>query len=150
AEYNGIKFNTANGAPANPEVTKEIEKLANGVSGPWSLVSSSDINQKPGTRNPERLKKFDPRPAYLARLKKIIDIAALKKAKLKVGADVLYGTGSGYLDTLLQETGCRTMVLHQGRDVNFGGHAPEPAEEQLAEMVRLMKKEKLVAAFGTD
>ncbi len=29
AEYNGIKFNMANGAPASPDVTHEIERLAN-------------------------------------------------------------------------------------------------------------------------
>ena len=28
AEYNGIKFNMANGAPASPEVTHDIERLA--------------------------------------------------------------------------------------------------------------------------
>src|SRR5580692_1017940 len=28
-EYNGIKFNMSNGAPASPEVTHEIERLAN-------------------------------------------------------------------------------------------------------------------------
>ncbi len=74
----------------------------------------------------------------------------LKKAKLKVGADVLYGTGKGYLDVFLKEAGCRTTVLHDWRDLNFGGHSPEPAAEQLAELKKVMKKEKLVAGFGTD
>jgi phosphoglucomutase len=41
-------------------------------------------------------------------------------------------------------------VLHNWRDVNFGGQPPEPAEEQLAELVKVMRKEKLVAGFGTD
>jgi len=150
ADYNGIKFNMANGAPASPEVTKEIERLANDVSGSAFQVSSSAVNPKPETRNSKRIQTFDPHPAYLSRLKKIIDVSALKKAKLKVGADVLYGTGKGYLDTFLKEAGCRTMVLHDWRDVNFGGHSPEPAEEQLAELIRLMKKEKMVAGFGTD
>src|SRR5207302_2066551 len=96
------------------------------------------------------IRTFDARPAYLARLKKIIDVSALKKAKLKIGADVLYGTGCGYLDAFLKDAGCRITVLHARRDVNFGGHSPEPAEEQLAELVHLMKKEKFVAGFGTD
>ena len=50
----------------------------------------------------------------------------------------------GYLDTFLKQAGCRTTVLHDWRDVNFGGHSPEPADEQLAELKRVMKKEKLV------
>jgi phosphoglucomutase len=150
SEYNGIKFNMANGAPASPDVTKEIEKIANDVSSSESRVPSYDQDPKPETRNPKRIQTFDPHPAYLARLRKIIDMSALKKAKLKVGADVLYGTGRGYLDTFLKEAGCRTTVLHDWRDVNFGGKPPEPAEDQLSELVGLMKKEKLVAGFGTD
>jgi len=140
SDYNGIKFNMANGAPASPEVTKEIERLSNDPSPARPQAPSA----------PSLVKSFDARPAYLTRLKKIIDVSALKKAKLKVGADILYGTGRGYLDTLLKDSGCRTTVLHDWRDVIFGGHPPEPAEEQLVEMVRVMKKEKLVAAFGTD
>jgi alpha-D-glucose phosphate-specific phosphoglucomutase len=139
AEYNGIKFNMANGAPASPEVTKDIERLAN-----------SHSSSSPAASGRGSIRTFDPRPAYLARLKKIIDVASLKKAKLKVGVDVLYGTGRGYLDTFFKEAGCRTTVLHPWRDVTFGGHPPEPAEEQLAELVRVMKKEKLAAGFGTD
>ncbi len=147
AEYNGIKFNMANGAPASPDVTKEIERLANS----FDPATRRNGDPAPTRRSSDPLiRKFDAHPAYLARLKKVVNVSLLKKAKLKVAADVLYGTGMGYLDTFLQQAGCRTTVLHHWRDVNFGGHAPEPAEEQLAEMVRVMKKEKLVVGFGTD
>lgn len=153
AEYSGIKFNTANGAPASPEVTKEIERLANAVVSEYRSVgvSGSHSGATPLPRYPVTpIRLFDPAPAYLAQLKKMINVPLLKKAKLKVAADVLYGTGRGYLDVFLKQSGCRTTVLHDFRDVRFGGMSPEPAEEQLAEMVRLMKKEKLVAGFGTD
>ncbi len=149
AEYNGIKFNMANGAPASPDVTKDIERLANG-SEEARKQGSELTSLPPRPLASSLIKVFDPRPAYLSRIRKIIDLSALKKAKLKVGADVLYGTGKGYLDTLLKEAGCRTTVLHDWRDVNFGGHHPEPADEQLAELKKVMKKEKLVAGFGTD
>jgi phosphomannomutase len=96
------------------------------------------------------IKKFDPRPAYLTKLRKIIDVKALKKARMKVGVDVLYGTGRHYLDTFFAEAGCTTTVLHDWRDVLFGGHSPEPAEIQLAELVKVMRQKKLVAGFGTD
>ncbi len=146
AEYNGIKFNMANGAPASPEVTKEIERFANESGPPTPTLPLEGGGSKGGGG----VRTFDPRPAYLARLKKIIDVSVLKKARLKVGVDVLYGTGRGYLDTLLKEAGCRITLLHDWRDVTFGGQPPEPAEEQLDELVRVMKKEKLVAGFGTD
>ncbi len=139
AEYNGIKFNMANGAPASPEVTEDIERLANSTD---TMPNSSGAAAA--------IRVFDPRPSYLAKLRKEIDLGALRKAKLKVAADVLYGTGRGYLDELLKEAGCRVSVLHDWRDVTFGGHSPEPASEQLKEMVQRMRREKLVAGFGTD
>lgn len=158
ADYNGIKFNMANGAPASPEVTHEIERMANdphlkvigtesrsdGGSGQSSDSSASRKSSVPPIR------MFDAHPAYFRQLRKVVDVAALKKAKLRVGADVLYGTGRGYLDRFLQEAGCRVTVLHDRRDVLFGGHSPEPAEEQLSELVKTMRREKLVAGFGTD
>lgn len=139
AEYNGIKFNMANGAPASPEVTHAIEALANGP----------DLSPA-GDRAPGRIATFDARPGYLARLRQLIDTSVLKKARMRVGADVLYGAGMGYLETFLQEAGCRTVVLHNWRDVCFGGRSPEPAVGQLAELVRVLRKEKLTLGLATD
>jgi len=143
AEYNGIKFNGPEGAPATPDMTKEIERLANAapLAPPVPAVSPDDE---------KRIQTFDPRPAYLAELRRVINVSLLKKAKLKVGVDVLYGTGRGYLDTFLQSAGCKTVVLHDWRDVIFGGQPPEPAEPQLAELIQRIRKEHLMAGFGTD
>ena len=33
------------------------------------------------------------------------------------------------------------MVLHTNRDVYFGGHHPEPADEQLGELKSVMQEE---------
>lgn len=150
AEYNGIKFNMANGAPASPEVTHEIERFANENDGRGVRLDAHGAGLQPHAPPKGMIRHFDPRPAYLARLRRTIDVAALKKAKMRVGADVLYGTGRGYLDQFLKEAGCKVTVLHDWRDANFGGLPPEPAKEQLEELVRRMKKEKLVAGFGTD
>ena len=55
-EYQGIKFSTADGAPAMPEVTKQVEhRIAN-------KMSAFD---EPGGE----ITEFDPRPAYLDGLK---------------------------------------------------------------------------------
>lgn len=143
AEYNGIKFNGPEGAPATPDMTHEVERLAN-------MAPEHPAAPAPTKDDLKRIKEFDPRPAYLAALRKVINVSALKKAKLKVGVDVLYGTGRGYLDTFFAQAGCKPVVLHNYRDVTFGGQPPEPAEEQLAEMIQIIRKEKLTAGFGTD
>src|SRR5438876_5434482 len=59
-EYNGIKFSTPDGAPALPEVTKQIEKEIVAADG---IPSASRSATQP----------LDCKPAYLARLREIID-----------------------------------------------------------------------------
>src|SRR6476660_7374981 len=64
-EYSGIKFSTPDGAPALPEATSAIEALiaTNGtVSGPAKIAPQS----------------IDPKPAYLARLKEIVDLELIR------------------------------------------------------------------------
>ena len=55
-EYQGIKFSTADGAPALPEITKQIEYI---------------IENKPNVEDASggSIESFDPRPAYLEDLK---------------------------------------------------------------------------------
>src|SRR5687768_11240797 len=76
AEWQGLKFSTSNGAPATPEVTKQIEARVNElISQSWSM--------KPAVAGRFECKTIDPRPAYSKQLKRLIDFRAIKKAKLK-------------------------------------------------------------------
>jgi alpha-D-glucose phosphate-specific phosphoglucomutase len=136
-EYNGIKFSTAYGGPAPVEVTREIEK---------------NIKQKvePPAEKGGAIEKFDPLPAYLERIKELVDFKAIRRARLKIGVDVLYGCGRGYLDRLLADAGCRVTVLHDDLDPSFGGLPPEPAKEQLKELVALVRKNKLHLGLALD
>src|SRR3954466_9046297 len=64
-EYNGIKFSTPDGAPALPEVTKQIEA---------EIAAADKENQSPTSRRPQATPaSLDPRGSYLARLGEIID-----------------------------------------------------------------------------
>src|ERR1051326_3097889 len=76
AEYQGLKFSTSNGAPAHPEVTKEIEShIAKRQAENWSMQSAVI-----GTYG---CKTIDPQPEYFKHLRKLIDFSAIRKAKLK-------------------------------------------------------------------
>ena len=66
-------------------------------------------------------KTFNPQPDYFKQLHKLIDFAVLKKAKLKVAVDLEYGTGRGYLDTLLEKVGAKVTLFHNESDPLFGG-----------------------------
>jgi alpha-D-glucose phosphate-specific phosphoglucomutase len=145
-QYNGLKFSPAWGGPALPETTKDIETRANALlekncGAPLPLVDA---------REKGIAEEVDLRKAYLDDLKKKIDFDAIRKSKLKVACDLLYGTGRDYLDTSLRDAGCLVTAIHDYRDTMFGGHAPEPSEENLAELSALMKKGKFDVGLAVD
>jgi len=143
AEWQGLKFSTSNGAPATPEATKQIESRVNDLLAQnWSIKSAVV-----GTFE---CKTIDPRPAYFKQLKKLLDFRAIKKAKLRVAIELMYGTGRGYLDTLLEEAGARITVFHNEINPLFGGHHPEPNAEGMAEVSKLVRSGKAQLGLGLD
>ena len=138
-EYSGIKFSTLDGAPALPEVTSAIESLiaTNGASH-----SAAQAKATPGS--------IDPKPAYLARLKEIVDLQLIRTSGLKVVFDPLWGAARGYSDELLRDAGVPVSTVHDVRDVLFGGHAPEPEDHLLNEMRQQMKETGARIGIATD
>lgn len=115
-EYCGIKFNPADGSPAPPEVTQQIESII-------ASLEESKISTMPlveANKN-DLFEIFDPKPDYLNALAKIIDFDAIKKAKLKVIVDLMYGTAMGYLDELCSKLTTEVEIFHNYRDPYFGG-----------------------------
>ncbi len=143
AEYQGLKFSTSNGAPATPEVTKQIEaNIAKLHVQKWSF--------KGAVIGTYQCPTFDPQPAYFKQLRKLIDFAALKKAKLKVAVELEYGTGRGYLDTLLQGVGAKVTVFHNEINPLFGGHHPEPNAAGMADVSKFVRSGKAQMGLGLD
>jgi len=143
AEYQGLKFSTSNGAPATPDVTKQIEaNIAKLQAENWTF--------KGAVIGTFECKTFDPRPDYFKQLRKLVDFAAIKKAKLKVAVELMYGTGRGYLDTLLEDAGAKITLFHAERDPLFGGHHPEPNAEGMAEVSKFVRSGKAQIGLGLD
>ena len=143
AEYQGLKFSTSNGAPAQPEVTKQIEaNIAQLQSRGWGIQGAVI-----GTYE---CKTFDPQPAYFKQLNKLVNFAAIKKAKLRIGVTVRYGTGRGYLDTLLEKAGAKVTVFDNELNPLFGGHHPEADAHGMAEVAKLVRSGKAQLGLGVD
>jgi phosphoglucomutase len=145
-EYNGLKFSPAWGGPALPETTKDIEARAN------ALIEKNSITAMPLAEAKDKglVEEVDLRKSYLDDLRKKVDTDVIRKAKLKVAADLFYGTGRGYLDAALQDAGCSVTAVHDHRDAYFGGHPPEPSEENLAELAAGMRKGKFDVGLSVD
>lgn len=136
-EYQGIKFSTADGAPALPEITKQIEEL---------IVNDSKAENKSGGT----IENFDARPGYLEDLKTKIRFDLIAQAKGKYAYDALWGTGRGYLDKILRDNNLEVETIHDWRDVTFGGRSPEPGEDHLEELVEAVKTKNLTLGLSTD
>ena len=143
AEYQGLKFSTANGAPAHPEATQQIEANA-------ARLQAQNWSFKAAIVGTYQCKTIDPQPDYFKQIRKLVDFATLKRARLKVAVELMYGTGHGYLDTLLQEAGAKITVFHDELNPLFGGHHPEPNAEGMAAVSRFVRSGKAQLGLGLD
>ena len=111
-KYNGFKFMAPDGSPADKEATGSVESL---------------LGKKLKVSTPAQVTTFDPRPEYFKQLQTVIDFDLLKKNKGKAVCDFVHGTGRGYLDHLLRESGWKVQTIRENPDPMFGGILPDPA-----------------------
>lgn len=145
--YSGLKFNSIWGGPALPETTHRIEV------GCDPYLTGED--QPKTGREAVGLKKrlivsHDPKPAYFKHLESLVDRSLLKKGKIRVVVDSLWGTGRGYLNEFLEKSGVQVTSIHTNRDVLFGGQSPSPDLENLKELKSTLVKQKAHLGLATD
>ncbi|HYO63085.1 MAG TPA: phosphoglucomutase/phosphomannomutase family protein [Pyrinomonadaceae bacterium] len=140
-EYSGMKFSTADGAPALPEVTRRVEEL---------VATTAEGEGEGASTGAGSVESFDPRPAYLADLKAKIRFDVIAKAGGGYAYDPLWGTGRGYLDAVMREHGIGVETIHDWRDVMFGGRSPEPDDAHLDELRAAVAKNRCALGLATD
>jgi phosphoglucomutase len=136
-EYQGIKFSTSDGAPALPEITRQIESIIASASGAE--------NAEGGT-----IERYDAHTAYLEDLKTKVRFDLLASAGGRYAYDALWGTGRGYLDKILRDDGLQVETIHDWRDVTFGGRSPEPGKDHLDELRAAVRSGNLTLGLATD
>jgi alpha-D-glucose phosphate-specific phosphoglucomutase len=139
-EYNGIKFSTHDGAPALPEVTKQIEAAIAALQSSNAPIPKSD----PGKES------TDVKPDFLKRLTELVDLKAIARSGIKVVYDPFWGAGRGYSSELLRQAGVPVETVHDFRDVLFGGHAPEPDDHLLGDAKAKMREIGSALCIATD
>ena len=141
-EYNGMKFSTADGAPALPEATRQVEQLISNA--------QPESGGATGNKNVGKIEVYDPRPSYIADLEKKLRFDVIARAGGSYAYDPLWGTGRGYLDKALRDHGLEVETIHDWRDVLFGGRSPEPDDAHLDELRAAMKRRGCVLGLATD
>ena len=144
--YNGLKFSPSWGGPALPETTQSIERLC-------ARIGEASTKRMPLSKAKELglVEYIDPSPAYLKRIKDLVDLSAVKKSCPKTALDLLNGTAKGYLDKLFAGSKKGSVVTRDWRDVMFpDGGAPEPNKANLSSLHKLMKKTHCKLGLATD
>jgi len=141
-EYNGLKFSTADGAPAMPEVTEEIERHIQAVQ-----IKNERLDVYERT---ELIEEIDPKDRYLNELRQKVDVDVIRKSGLRIAIDALYGTSRDYLDYFLLESGVELKIIHNYRDPYFGGFSPECNEKNLSDLRKVVAAEKFDLGLATD
>ncbi len=141
-EYNGLKYNTETGAPALPEETDKIEEEIRALASKHPVCPYYPRN--------EFVDKIDLQDDYLAFIQDKIDFEQIRKSKLKIAVDLLYGASREYLDEILEENHIPIEEIHGYVDPYFGGITPSCSEENIKELKTLVREKGCHLGIATD
>ena len=151
AQYHGLKYSGSDAGPALPEVTKDIEaRVAKIMERDAASSSSKSSAPHPKHTNDGLGEKVNLRADYLKRINELVRFDVIKKAKLKVVADVLHGAGAGYLDKALADHGIDVTARRTNRDCLFDGTGPDVSEENLQPLAQAVKETGAKVGLATD
>jgi alpha-D-glucose phosphate-specific phosphoglucomutase len=153
--WNGFKYKSQEGASAPSEITSQIEKNIAALTQTPSLKGRGLGKGIKRLALDRALKKglvdyIDPAPAYFKRLNQFINLEELRRQKLNIAVDPMYGAGSGYFKTLLQGENIKVTEINAERNPSFPGIQPEPIAKNLTKLSHLVVKQKADVGLATD
>ena len=113
----GFKYNPPNGGPAGADVTEAIEVAANAY-----LESALDgVRRLPHARalGASTTHRHDFIGTYIADLDSVIDLAAIRDARIRMGVDPLGGAGVRYWSRIAEHYGLDLTVVSEEVDPTF-------------------------------
>ncbi|HUW46197.1 MAG TPA: phosphoglucomutase/phosphomannomutase family protein [Dehalococcoidia bacterium] len=145
--WNGFKYKSQDGASAPDEVTSQIERNIASLTRRRGGVKRLALDKA--------LKKgvvdyLDPAPAYFEHLSHFVDIEELRRQKLNIIVDPMYGAGIGYFKTALQDGNLKITEINAERNPSFPQIQPEPIAKNLTKLSRLVVEQKADVGLATD
>lgn len=132
AIFNGLKIKTSEGGSAGKDITMAVEKLL--------FKSKPQYMDLESAKEKKLLEVKDLTSYYVKFLKSFVDLKKVRSVKLRILADIMYGSGGKFIREILKPGKSKVDYLHSEYNPSFGGINPEPIETNLAEMTRIMKK----------
>jgi len=120
---NGFKVRNETGGAIAPEGLKQIEA---GIPETVEAVKrmAYSVAEQQGL-----IVKFDPAPAYIEHIQKLIDLQPIKEAGLTVMVDAMWGNGAGWFPRLIGSGKTKVIEIHNVRNPSFPEmKRPEPIQ----------------------
>lgn len=103
----GFKYNPPNGGPADTDATNAIAKRANEI-----LRDGSGVKRVPLARALAAAARYDYLGAYVDDMPSVVDVAAIREAGVRIGADPLGGASVDYWGEIAQRHGLDLTVVN--------------------------------------
>ena len=129
-QYNGLKFLDEDGIGIPDEMDIEIERLY--FDAEPDRVEFHEIGQL--YQNDKVIDE------YVDEAVSKVDVEAIREANLKVVVDCGSGAGCFTAPYLIRKLGCDVTTLNSQPDGFFPGRNPEPIEENLQELIHVVKE----------
>ena len=117
---NGFKVRGSTGGAIDPNGLKQIEAF---------IPAGNDVNRLSFDKGVAQglIEQFDPAPAYLENLAKLINVTPIRQAGLKIVYDAMWGNGAGWLSSILNGGKTQVIEIHNTRNPIFPEMSrPEP------------------------
>lgn len=149
----GIKYNPPSGGPADTSITNWIQDKAN------SLLENFNIQKIPYEKAllAPTTKRFNYLKEYVDDLSSVIDMEAIKKAKIRIGVDPLGGAGIHYWKEIAKTYEIDLEIVNQTIDktfrfmtVDWDGKIRMDPSSQYAMQGLIQMKDRFDIAFACD
>jgi len=118
---NGFKVRNEFGGAIDPEGLKEIEGYI-----PSSMRDVRRLDLADAVKQ-GWIVYFDPAPAYIGQINRLVNLQSIRQAGLKVVIDSMWGNGAGWFTRLLEGGSTKIVEIHNARNPIFPDMArPEP------------------------
>lgn len=139
-EFNGIKAIDKDGTEMNRENEEAIEKIYH--EGSFARTDWARIGKL--TAHATAIER------YIGGILSKVDVAAIRRANLRVAVDCSNGAASFVTPKLLERLGVKYVTLNADPNGAFPGHNSEPTPENTKDLVELVKSGKFDFGFVHD
>jgi phosphoglucomutase len=154
-EDGGFKYNPPEGGPAGPEITRTIEERANQI----IAHGLKDVKRTSFEKalKADSTREYDYVTPYVEDFQDVIDMEAIAREGLKIGADPLGGAALDFFDRIAERYGLRLEVVNRAVDPTFrfmtvdhDGKIRMDCSSPYAMAGLIELKDNFDIAFGTD